>query len=59
MRNTGWYWVKLEKEGEWVLASWDGFSEVWWVGMDCYDSRAFAEINEQRILNPDEIPTTN
>lgn len=59
MRETGWYWVR-DSRG-WTIASWDGDSEVWWVNGDhipCGDED-FDKINEQRILNPDEIPTTN
>lgn len=51
-RETGYYWVKYS--GEWCAAYYDGayWSLQKWL-IDFKDSD-FTEINETRILNPDE-----
>jgi hypothetical protein len=57
MRQTGYYWVKQEHYG-WCLAAYFSDTQTWdlwnaWMSKD-YKDEHLAEINEERILNPDE-----
>lgn len=58
-RQPGYYWVKWFHTNEWIVAEYDPrFSSRPWfipgVGEEDYDDSHFSEINETRILNPDE-----
>ena len=54
MRETGYYWVK--RDGEWLTQFFK--DDLWYDSIYCYESALcdnyFDEINETRILNPDE-----
>ncbi len=53
-RETGYYWVK--RDGEWLTQFFK--DDLWYDSIYCYESALcdnyFDEINETRILNPDE-----
>jgi hypothetical protein len=51
-REPGYYWVKCEDR--WMIARW--VLSWWWTEWDVKEWRDedFEEINEVRILNPDE-----
>ena len=51
-RITGWYWVKLC--GKWFVSFWSTEDSCWMDYNDYYDDSKWDEINENRILNPDE-----
>lgn len=57
MRETGYYWVKIKEwaGNEWVIAEYDGGGWTY-RDMDSLSNRSIMpyEINETRILNPDE-----
>ncbi len=57
-RKSGFYWVKTEmlNNGDWIAASWDE-NILWWdvPGYDdAFYDNYFKEINENRIMSPDE-----
>ncbi len=54
-RQNGYYWVRHFME--WMVAQWKG--EYWHIPFeeDCKDDIYFNEINETRIVSPDELVT--
>lgn len=54
-RKSGFYWVKYAKgNGEWIVALYCQKSRRWLVrGMPIFDHE-LGEINENRIMSPDE-----
>jgi hypothetical protein len=58
IRDSGYYWVKVNENDDWEIASWDGCQACWFYNgerSDCDISIKFIEINETRIKNPDEL----
>lgn len=55
-RKSGYYWVK-KKGSAWGLAYWASSASVWLEdGIDdVFDDSVFDQINETRILAPDEV----
>lgn len=56
-RESGYYWVRLHIGGEpgpWEVAHCDGLLFGVTYITELFDESAFAEINETRILTPDE-----
>lgn len=53
-RESGYYWVKID--GKWEIGLYDRKLQRWYFvyTMIDYIDRYFDEINETRILNPDE-----
>lgn len=51
-REYGYYWVKTNYPHGWIIAKWRGERAGWWAGDLIYNE--ITEINETRILNPDE-----
>jgi hypothetical protein len=56
-RETGYYWVKVTHGNIWQVANYINDGKWRLIGNRLYDSHTeeiFLEINEVRILNPDE-----
>jgi len=57
-RKEGYYWVKYF--GDWVPAKWEGERKEnpaggWWLENSQYDTDDWDEIDENRILSPDDV----
>ncbi len=61
MRESGYYWVKLSKGGNWIIkkynAALDKLSGDGW--SESFRGSDFHEINPNRILTPDEMASLN
>jgi hypothetical protein len=58
MRETGYYWVKIQKEwqiAEWKMSRFSGIPFWSLKDQEAYSPDDITEINETRIKNPDEI----
>lgn len=60
MRQQGFYWVKWLNNWEvaqWVTHDRDEVNGTWWMIQNegLFSDNEFQEINEQRILSPEEI----
>jgi hypothetical protein len=62
-RENGYYWVRFYENTAWETAYWCGLK--WWIVLndEGYNEKDLFEVNESRILNPDEkdaaIPSIN
>lgn len=53
MREPGYYWVKWNELGRWDAVFWNG--DHWENTDGMFNNELLSEINETRILNPDEV----
>lgn len=60
MRETGYYWVKININIDWMTAYWDTEEKTWSFkrdGIEKFTEFHFSDfqyVGETRILNPDE-----
>ncbi len=54
MRDAGYYWVKTSMFNDWCAAWYSNTNNLWSYCGEIVDDTFFKEINETRILNPDE-----
>jgi len=51
----GYYWVKHIKHNRWYIAEWNGFCWIIGGNPDYIRENEFSEIDEIRIINPNDI----
>ena len=54
-RESGYYWVKCINSKEWIISLYSQRSEKWHVPNTFINDGDLGEINETRIMNPDEV----
>lgn len=53
-RQSGWYWVKVKYPKEWIVRFYSKHDKRWYNYDDDVTDKYWSEINETRILSPDE-----
>ena len=53
-RKSGFYWVKYINSNDWVICRYSQNSERWYVPNTFIGDSELSEINENRIMSPDE-----
>jgi len=54
-RKSGYYWVKYINRSDWVVCLYYQSSGKWYVPNAFISDEDLGEINETRIMNPDEV----
>lgn len=54
-RKSGYYWVKYINRSDWVVCLYYQNSGKWYVPNAFISDEDLGEINETRIMNPDEV----
>jgi len=54
-RKSGYYWVKYINSGDWVVCLYYQSTGKWYVPNTFISDEYLGEINETRIMNPDEV----
>lgn len=54
-RKSGYYWVKYINRSDWVVYLYYQNSGMWYVPNAFIGDEDLGEINETRIMNPDEV----
>lgn len=54
-RKSGYYWVKYINRSDWVVCLYYQNSGMWYAPSAFISDEDLGEINETRIMNPDEV----